>query len=499
MSRFRPVFLSLIALGFAALSACDKVALLAPTGSTLTLSINTTTVPINGTAIVKASVIEAGNTPVHDGTTVTFTASFGTIEPTEAQTQGGVATVTFRGTSSGTAKISAFSGSAKAEITDVKVGGAAAGTVAMRSTPSSLPQGGGTVDIFAIVRDASGNLLPGAPVSFTTDQGNLSSTAAISDANGEAKVSLTTNRDTVVTATVIAGVTATTNVRIINAPTVTITSTTTTPGVGVGVNFTVTPGAVTSGAPIQSASVNWGDGSAVQNLGAISGATNVTHIFNQPGIYTVTASVVDATGQGTSSTISVNVQRIAPTVSFAGTPSATGTVGSVLAFNVTAAPGTGGPPIQNVRVVISPGGSVLFTGSTGGGFTHQFTSAGVYTLTATATDTSGTTGTATHVVTITGFEIALDAISTPALTCAGTPKVCTGLAAGANVTFTATVTTAGVTTSSYTWKWGDGKPDETTTARVNSHVYTSAAVYGVEVTVTTTTGATASQIITIRP
>lgn len=497
MSRFRPVFLSLIALGFAALSACDKVALLAPTGSTLTLSINTTTVPINGTAIVKASVIEAGNTPVHDGTTVTFTASFGTIEPTEAQTQGGVATVTFRGTSSGTAKISAFSGSAKAEITDVKVGGAAAGTVAMRSTPSSLPQGGGTVDIFAIVRDASGNLLPGAPVSFTTDQGNLSSTAAISDANGEAKVSLTTNRDTVVTATVIAGVTATTNVRIINAPTVTITSPTTTPGVGVGVNFTVTPGAVTSGAPIQSASVNWGDGSAVQNLGVISGATNVTHIFNQPGIYTVTASVVDATGQGTSSTISVNVQRIAPVVTL--TPaSSTVTVGSALAFSVTAVPGSGGPPVQNVQVTINPGGTVVYTGGAGGSFTRVFSSTGTYTLSATATDTSGTTGTASAVVTVTGFEVTLDASGT-GLTCGATsPKVCTGLVAGTNVTLTATITTAGVTGTSYTWTWGDGQVPETTTARVNSHVY-SAGSFVAQVTVTTSTGATTTQIISLRP
>src|SRR5918994_1223830 len=91
-------------------AACDKVPLLAPTQSTLTLSINTTTVAINGTAEVLATVTEQSGTPVHNGTTVTFTASVGVVEPREVRTEGGVARTTFRANSqSGTARIGAFS------------------------------------------------------------------------------------------------------------------------------------------------------------------------------------------------------------------------------------------------------------------------------------------------------------------------------------------------------------------------------------------------------
>lgn len=492
-----------LALAFGMLSGCEKMSLLSPTGSTITLTINKTVLPINGTAEVTAAVIESAGTPVQNGTVVVFTSSFGIIEPREARTEGGIARVTFTGTQSGTAKIGAFSGGARVDAAaelEVKVGGAAAATIAMRSNPAALPQGGGTVDVLATVRDASGTLLPGAPVSFTTDQGNLGSTAAITDANGEASTTLTTNRDAIVTATVISGVTATTNVRIISAPTVTIAlASGSTPSVGVGTNFTITPGASINGATIQSVTVDFGDGTPVQNLGAISGATNVTHAFTNPGSYTVTASVIDATGQRTSSSISITVQRIAPTVTL--TPASSSiTTGTALAFSVTAASGTGGPPVQNVRVTINPGGTQLYSGSGSGSFTHQFVAPGVYTLTATATDTAGTVGTAAAVVTVAGFEVNLDA-SGAGLTCAGTtyPKTCTGLAAGTNVTFTATVAAAGVSVVSYQWTWGDGSPAETTTARFNSHVYTASGNLQAFVTVTTSSGATATGTVFLRP
>lgn len=428
VSPFRPSIL-ILAIAFGILSGCEKMALLSPTGSTITLTINKTVVPINGTAEVIAAVIESAGTPVQNGTVVTFTASFGVIEPREARTEGGIARVTFTGTQSGTAKIGAFSGGARvaagSEI-EVKVGGAAAAAVAMRSFPSSLPQGGGTVDVFATVRDASGTILPGAPVSFTSDQGNLGSSSAITNTNGEASTTLTTNREAVVTAFVITGVTATTNVRIISAPAVTLTSSTAAPGVGVGVNFTVTPVASTSGTPIQTATVDFGDGSAIQNLGAISGPTNVTHSFANPGSFVVTASVTDATGQRTSSSISIVVQRIAPTVTL--TPaSSTITAGAALAFSVTAASGTGGPPIQNVVVTLNPGGTVVYSGVGSGSFTRQFNSQGTFTLLATATDSVGSVGTASAVVTVTGFTVTLSASGGAGLTltCTGTPAVCT--------------------------------------------------------------------------
>ena len=83
-----------IALGML-LTACDKVPLMAPTGSAVTLSANSSTVPTNGTVGLTAFVVESSGTPVQNGTSVSFTTSLGTITPAEAQTTNGVAVATF--------------------------------------------------------------------------------------------------------------------------------------------------------------------------------------------------------------------------------------------------------------------------------------------------------------------------------------------------------------------------------------------------------------------
>jgi hypothetical protein len=402
VSRFRPVFLSLIALGFAALSACDKVALLAPTGSTLTLSINTTTVPINGTAIVTASVIESAGTPVHDGTIVTFTSSFGTIQPAESATSGGTAVATFRGTSSGTAKISAFSGAAKAEITDVKVGSAAAGSVSLRVEPSTVPQNGGTVTAIALVQDTGGNVLPGAPVVFTTDQGSLGSSSVLSDANGFAQTTLTTNRVTKVTASV-ADKRSEVTVNVVTAPTVTITSATANPTVGSPVSFLVTPSSAATANPIQSVVVDFGDGQT-QQLGSITGPVGLTHAYSTHGGYTVTATATDINGQRGVSSLAVVVAPVAlPTVSLSAAPNPILVTGNgFTTFTVTATAGSS--PIRSVVVRLA-NGTTIYTGTGGGSFTYQFGTfpgGATYTVTASVTDALGNVGTTSIVVVLNG-------------------------------------------------------------------------------------------------
>src|SRR6185436_4206286 len=88
---------------------CDKVPLLAPTGTVITLFASTTNVPLNGSVEIVASVIENGTTstpgtgtggtgststsgagtPVQNGTLVSFTTTIGRIEPSEARTKNG--------------------------------------------------------------------------------------------------------------------------------------------------------------------------------------------------------------------------------------------------------------------------------------------------------------------------------------------------------------------------------------------------------------------------
>src|SRR5690554_4663246 len=75
--------------------ACDTVPLTSPTGSTITLSIDQSVLPLEGQATVTAVLTESSGTAVHNGTVVTFQPSIGRVDPVEAKTVNGVATATF--------------------------------------------------------------------------------------------------------------------------------------------------------------------------------------------------------------------------------------------------------------------------------------------------------------------------------------------------------------------------------------------------------------------
>src|ERR1700689_4242974 len=79
--------LPMLCVGLSLLTAtCEKVPLLAPTGSTITLTAGATALPANGTATIIAQVISSAGVPPHSGTEVTFTTTLGTIQPAEAYT-----------------------------------------------------------------------------------------------------------------------------------------------------------------------------------------------------------------------------------------------------------------------------------------------------------------------------------------------------------------------------------------------------------------------------
>src|SRR5687768_11971783 len=107
-----------------AVMACDSVPLTSPTGSTISLSIDRSILPLNGQATVRAVVTESSGTPVHNGTTVTFQPSIGRTDPVDAQTVNGIATVTYlAGAVSGTGFIHAFSGGARTGAGNTSSGG----------------------------------------------------------------------------------------------------------------------------------------------------------------------------------------------------------------------------------------------------------------------------------------------------------------------------------------------------------------------------------------
>ena len=493
-------------------AACDKVPLLAPTESTIILSSNTTTLAINGTAEIIATVIESAGTPVHNGTTVTFTASVGVIEPRDARTDNGIARAIFRaGTQSGAARVGAFSGSARAEEVEILVGGAAAQTVALRLDPPSVPQTGGTVQVIALVSDVSGNRLPGAPVVFSADNGSLASSTGLTDLNGEARTTLTTSRQTIVRASV-ADKSGEATVQVVNLPTVSISvASGSTPLVGQPVSFTVTPTtpAGTSN-PIQNVVVDFGDGTPTVSLGAIAAATPVSHFYSRADTYTVTATVTDTAGQRNTTSTVVAVQR--PVVIVSVVPSATiGQVGTAITFTVSIT-NPSNVPIQRVQLSYGDGTPPVTLGPTGGTTQKTYTTSGTFTARATATDQAGTTYEGSAAVTIApsaAFNVTLDATSgDPAITLncgSGTtyPKTCTApfIGIGVRVILTVGCNTglgAGACANAigYNFNYGDGTSETTTSSSVD-HVFRAPGEYVITATVQTNTGSSGSQRLTL--
>jgi len=372
----------------AATVACDKVPLLAPTGSTVTLSISSTSVASNGTADVIAAVIESSGTPVHDGTEVTFQASVGQIDPVVVRTEGGIARSTFRANgASGTARVTAFSGGARATDIEVLVGGAAASTVNVRTSPTSVSQNGNPVEVIATVRDVSGNGLPGAQVVFSSDNGTLSANSAMTDSNGEARVTLTTNRQTIVRAS-IAGKEGQATVNLVTNPTVTVSASPTNPNVGIATVFTITPGPTTTGNAIANVTFDPGDGTPTVNLGPITSATTRSHIYTHADQYQATAVITDVAGLRGQGSAGVVVGRAIPTVNVSGPASVV--VNEPATFTVTSAPGTGGPPLTLVRVAFSDVAGTRDVQPGTATISRTYSTTGTYEVTAVAFDQAGT-------------------------------------------------------------------------------------------------------------
>lgn len=499
----------------ALVAACDKVALLAPTGSTVTLSISSTSVAGNGTAEVIATVIEAGGTPVHDGTEVTFQASVGTVDPQVARTEAGLARATFRANgASGTARVTAFSGGARSDEIEVRVGSAAAETVTVRATPSSIPQNGGPIQVIATVRDVSGNPLAGAQVVFSTDNGTLSASSAVTDASGEASTTLLTTRQTTVRANV-AGKEGTATINVASFPTATITLNPTSPVAGQTFQATIAPTVPAGGSPVQSVIVDFGDGTT-RTLGSAGSSVVVSHAYNRPGTYTITVTMVDAAGQRTTTSTVVTVQTALVGVSVTPTPSPAN-VGSPVSFTATIA-NPSNAPITTVRFNFGDGRTATqaVAGNTAQ-TQHTYQSSGTFVVSATAIDATGNEYSGNTQLIVNpraAVQVTLDAApneNANQFVCSPSgnsyPKTCRtslsffvpppGGTPGVRVVFTATATGGLSSPASFQWNYGDGTPTETTTASSRDHLYVAPGVYLVRVRVTMTDGSVGEQQLTL--
>lgn len=395
----------------AALAGCQKVPLLGPSGSTISVSAGATVLAPGASTQISATVVEEGGTPVHDGTVVRFTASLGRLDPPEAETRGGTATTTFiAGTTSGTAQVRATSGAASggegetaSNVVSIQIGGAAAAAVSVSASPSRVGPRGGTVTIVASVTDGAGNLLPGVPVTFSSDVGTLSASSAVTDSAGDARVNLTTSQQAVVTARVGEN-SATVTVTVAPAGTVTLTLAADTVTLGTPARLTVEPADNTSPRVV----VNWGDGRS-DDLGVVATSRTVAHGYEDSGTYTI-AAVATADGESFTTTTVVTVNPRPPvSVSVTASPAAPERCEAVT-FTATAREGTTDVFASSYRWDIASGEnteeeSVTTTGNT---LTRVFKVAGRRTITVTATMPDGRIGTGQTQVAVTAAETSCD-------------------------------------------------------------------------------------------
>ena len=380
-----------------ALAACDRMPLTAPSGTAITLIATTNLLPVNGSTDITAVLIEGGQstgtgtnppatntgvgTPVHNGTLVTFTTSLGRIEPAEARTTNGRATVKlYADGRSGTALITAFSGAATKTL-EVGIGAAGATRIVVTATPQALAWNGGTTTVSARVEDEQGNGLLGVPVSFGTTAGTLTPTTATTDANGIARASLTTTAAATVTANAGA---ATGDVDITLQARTDLTITPPSGSITIGVPAAFTFGVSGTGTSVSNAIVDWGDG-ATTSLGALVGTRTVSHLFDDTGSVRVTLSADDASNVRTS--VSTEVVVVPMTVTLAASPAAP-TAGTAVTLTATVAPA--GAAIERYEWTIDGQ-----TRTTSSAQTSQvFSTTGIHTVMVRAVPVSGPSATA---------------------------------------------------------------------------------------------------------
>ena len=377
--------------------ACDKVPLTAPTDSTITLFATATSIAPNGSTDIVATIIEDGGTPVQNGTVVSFTTTLGRVEPGEARTQNGKVTVRLTGDGrSGVAQVTAFSGGAASEKLELPIGSAAAETITVRAEPARLGPSGGSAQIVALVRDVAGNPLSGAGVAFSATAGQLSSGVVATDANGEARTTLTSNRETTVTAAVGAQ-SAQVTVGVDSALGLGVTVSPDPPIEGRPATFSITVTVPAGGNPVQRLEINFGDGDTrTLSVASTGGTTTVAHTYGSDGTYTVTVSATDTAGNTQTQQMVLAVAPAAPVTVSLTASDATPDVGQIVVFTATASGGIG-TTISRYEWTLGDGSTQSTTANT---ISHSYAASGQKLVRVRAIATGGAEGTAQLVVTV---------------------------------------------------------------------------------------------------
>jgi PKD repeat protein len=145
--------------------------------------------------------------------------------------------------------------------------------------------------------------------------------------------------------------------------------------------------------------VNWGDGTAVQDLGAISGSVTVGHVFKTAGNYVISGTVTDIAGNSSGSSTSITVIPVPrPTIIITPSP-VPGKVNTqtTLTIQVTTASGIS---VQDLSIDFGDGQHADLGGASSASVPHVYTTTGTFTVLVTVLDSSGQTTTGSTAVSI---------------------------------------------------------------------------------------------------
>jgi PKD repeat protein len=166
---------------------------------------------------------------------------------------------------------------------------------------------------------------------------------------------------------------------------VTITAPTTPPSAGTPAVFTI---GVSGTASVRSVTVDWGDGSR-QSLGALSGSITVSHIYRDPGTYTVSATATTTLGDSETVATAVTVLPVQPPSVIIVASDNTAIIGQVITF--TASVSGAVSTIQQYTWNFGDGTPTQVT--TGNQTTHAFPGPpGTYIVTVTVQQATGPSG-----------------------------------------------------------------------------------------------------------
>jgi PKD repeat protein len=191
----------------------------------------------------------------------------------------------------------------------------------------------------------------------------------------------------------------TVTVGIAASPTLTITPPATAPSAGLPATFSfVVTAAAANGTAVRNVTVNWGDG-ATQDLGAVSGAASVTHVFRAAGTYVISGTVLDAAGNSTSVSTSVTVIPVPrPTIIITPSP-VPGKVNTLTTLQITVTL-PAGISVQDLLISFGDGQTADLGGATSASVPHVYTTTGTFTVTVTVLDTTGQTTIGTAAISI---------------------------------------------------------------------------------------------------